>query len=100
MTRSRRSFLALALCAVLALAVPAALAADEAKAKPYPLDTCLVSGEKLGDHGEPVVKVHEGQEFKFCCKGCVKDFDKDPAKWHAKLNEEVAKKDKAKDKKG
>lgn len=38
-----------------------------------------------------MTKVHDGQEFKFCCKSCVKDFDKDPAKWHAKLAEKTKK---------
>ncbi len=91
MSRHRRFFVsALVAAFLLAGVLPLALAEEKAP-KPYPLDFCLVSGEKLGDHGDPVVKVHDGQEFKFCCKGCVKDFDKDPAKWHAKLKEEVEK---------
>jgi YHS domain-containing protein len=53
--------------------------------KPYPLDTCLVSGEKLGEMGEPVVIVHEGQEIKFCCEKCQPKFEKDPAKYLSKL---------------
>ena len=48
--------------------------------KPYPLDTCIVSGNKLGSMGKVVVKSHEGQEIKFCCKPCVKKFDANPAK--------------------
>lgn len=47
------------------------------KAKPYTLDTCAATGEKLGEMGEPVVKEYKGQEIKFCCKGCVKRFEKD-----------------------
>lgn len=50
------------------------------KAKPYPLKTCAVSDEKLGDMGDPYVFVHEGQEYKLCCKSCLKDFKKDTAK--------------------
>jgi YHS domain-containing protein len=49
--------------------------------KPYPLETCLISGEKLGEMGAPVVFVYEGQEIKMCCSGCKKKFDKDPAKY-------------------
>ena len=56
-----------------------------ANAKPYPLNTCIVSGDKLGEMGAPVVRVVNGQEVKFCCKDCVKDFDKDPAKYLTKL---------------
>lgn len=66
------------------------IAAGEAKkdeVKPYKPDTCIVSGEKLGEMGEPFVFVHEGQEIKLCCKSCKKKFDKDPAKFLKKLTE-------------
>ena len=53
-----------------------------AKPVPYPLSTCLVSGEKLGADGDPVSLVHDGQEFKFCCKKCTTTFNKDPQKYH------------------
>jgi YHS domain-containing protein len=56
-------------------------------AKPYPLTTCLVSGEDLGEMGEPYVVDHEGQEIKFCCKDCAKSFNKDPDKYLKKLAE-------------
>ena len=58
-----------------------------AATKPYPLQTCVVSGEKLGSMGEPVVFVHEGQEIKLCCKECLKDFKADPAKYTKKIEE-------------
>lgn len=54
-------------------------------AKPYPLDVCIVGGEKLGSMGAPVVYVHEGQEVKFCCKSCLPDFKTEPANFLAKL---------------
>jgi len=48
------------------------------------LKTCPVSGDKLGgDMGKPFVMVYQGQEVKFCCPSCKKDFDKDPAKYMA-----------------
>lgn len=54
--------------------------------KPDLLKTCPVSGDKLGgDMGEPYVMVYKGQEVKFCCPMCKKDFDKDPAKYMAKI---------------
>ena len=62
-------------------------AADKPVAKPYPLDTCIVSGDKLGDMGDVIVIVREGQEIKLCCKGCIKDVDKDPAKYLKKIDE-------------
>ena len=56
------------------------------KPRPYPLDTCLVSGEKLGSGGmKPHVFTHEGREIKLCCKDCLKDFNKEPAKFIKKL---------------
>jgi len=59
---------------------------------PYPLKTCVVSGEKLGgDMGGPVLYSYQGREIKFCCKDCRKDFDKDPAKYIKKLEEAEAK---------
>jgi hypothetical protein len=65
-----------------------------AKAKPYPLDKCIVSDEKLGgDMGDPYVFVQSGREIKLCCKSCLKDFKKDPAKYLKKIDK-ADKKDK------
>ena len=61
------------------------------KLKPYPLETCVVSGEKLGEMGKPFVYQHEGREIKFCCKNCLKDFKKDTAKYIKKIEEAEAK---------
>lgn len=60
----------------------------DAKPKPYPKDTCIVSGEKLGSMGKPIVMVHQGQEVKFCCKSCIKDFKQDPDTYIAKLKDQ------------
>ena len=70
-----------------------ALAADPAPAKPpttkpaYPLTTCVVSGEKLGEMGKPFVIRHDGREVRLCCEGCQDDFKKDPAKYLKKIDE-------------
>jgi len=53
--------------------------------KPYKLDTCIVSDEKLGGMGDAFVFTHEGQEIKLCCKKCKPKFDKDPATYLKKL---------------
>lgn len=60
-------------------------AAASPEVKPYPLDVCLVSGEKLGSMGEPTSLVHGGQEIKFCCDSCEPKFQKDPAKYLSNL---------------
>lgn len=72
-----------------------AMAADkkDSDAKAYPLDTCIVSDEKLGgEMGEPYVFVHKGQEIKLCCKPCQKDFNKNPAKYLKKIEKTDKKK--------
>jgi YHS domain-containing protein len=51
----------------------------------YPLSTCVVSGEKLGEMGKPAVINYQGTEVRFCCAMCVDQFKKDPAKYLAKL---------------
>jgi YHS domain-containing protein len=67
-------------------------AKSDTKAKAYPLDTCIVSGEKLGEMGDPFVFTHEGQEIKLCCKSCKKKFDKSPETYLKKLKDAPAKK--------
>lgn len=57
-----------------------------AKPKPYTLQTCAVSDEKLGEMGDPYVFTHEGREVKLCCKSCLKDFKKDTAKFIKKID--------------
>jgi hypothetical protein len=62
----------------------------DANAKPYPLKTCVVSGEKLGEMGKPYVFQQDGKEVRLCCKDCLKDFQKDPAKYMKKIEEAQA----------
>ena len=71
--------------------------ADGAKPapKPYNLPGCAVTGEKLGDMGAPVVKDYNGQQIKFCCKGCVKKFEKDLDQNLAKVKKQIASQDAA-----
>ena len=71
---------------------PTSSATKDAKVIPYPLTKCVVSDEKLGgDMGKPITLVYKEQEMKFCCKDCVKDFNKDPQKWMKKFDEEQKK---------
>jgi hypothetical protein len=77
------------LVAAFALAPLTGFAADEkktTKAKPYPLKTCVVSDEKFGgEMGEPYVFTYKDREVKLCCKSCLKDFNKEPAKFVKKM---------------
>jgi YHS domain-containing protein len=74
------------------------LAADKKaeKLKPYTLKTCIISGDKLGEMGDPFVYAYKGREIKFCCKGCLKDFNKEPQKYIKLIEEAEAKAKKAK----
>jgi hypothetical protein len=82
----KSTLVGLGLFLALVAAAPAQEKKDE-KAKPYPLDTCIVSDEKLG--ADPAMKTfvftHEGQEIKLCCKSCQKTFNKSPEKYMKKL---------------
>lgn len=91
-----KQILAAVLLAGLAAGVLTARADDkpaDKKAKPYPLKTCVVSGEEINDKGDMKshVFVHEGQEIKLCCKSCLKDFKKDTAKYLKKIEDEAKK---------
>jgi YHS domain-containing protein len=92
--KTNRIIAAALVAAFAAVSLPAAVADDtqvkakeenKAVVKPYKLDVCVVSGEKLGEMGKPVSFVYNGQEIKLCCKNCRKGFDKDPAKYLKKL---------------
>ena len=58
---------------------------------------CPVSGDKIpvpgekGDMGEAVKYEYNGKIYNLCCKMCVKDFKKNPAKYSKIADEEVAK---------
>jgi hypothetical protein len=68
-----------------------------ARQKPaYPLDTCVVLANKLGQHGEAVDYVYKERLVRFCCKRCIATFERDPAKYLAKLDEAAQVKEKAK----
>ena len=70
-------------CSAFLLSLQAA--EEKPKIKPYPLETCIISGEKLGGMGKPMVFEYKGQEVKLCCKSCLKDFKKDSAKYMKKI---------------
>jgi hypothetical protein len=65
-------------------AQPAQTTPDAAKV--YPINWCVVSGEELGQMGDPVVYDYKGRTIKFCCKNCVKIFEKAPDRFMARLD--------------
>jgi YHS domain-containing protein len=63
----------------------------QAQLPTYPLQTCVVSGDKLGEMGNPVDYVHEGRLVRFCCSGCIAKFKKDPAQYLKMIDDAAAK---------
>lgn len=94
--RTRLAALLLPLC-LLALGDPPAPPARVGYA--WPLSTCIVSGEPLGDTA--VVKVLEdpkdasvqGREVRFCCEKCVATFEANRAKYLQAADEAIAAKE-------
>jgi len=82
---------------IAAQSVPAPDAVWLAKAiAAYPLDACVVGGDKLGgDMGEPFNFVYRqpGQPdrlVRFCCQACVSDFTANPAKFLKMIDDAAA----------
>ena len=49
----------------------------------YPLQTCFVSGDRLDD---PIDALYGERLLRFCCKGCLRSFNKNPAKYLPKID--------------
>lgn len=62
-------------------AMPVAAKKVAPKPKPYPLETCLVTGDDLDEMDERVSTVYDSQVFEFCCKPCLKKFNRNPGKY-------------------
>jgi len=60
---------------------------SNAPVKPYPLNYCIVSGDKIGEMGKPIVTNYHGQEIKFCCPDCPPEFNKNPDKYLKKIQD-------------
>lgn len=101
MTTSLKTRFLILAAAIVALGGAAMTAAprnaSDYSGDPYPLDTCPVSGEKLGKDAVTVVldgmkdSKLNGTQVKFCCPKCEASFKEDPAKYAAKMNEAIIK---------
>ena len=99
MTIKNRLLVAVASLAALAGAAMTAAPnnAGSYSGDPYSLDTCPVSGEKVGKDAVTVVlegmsdaKLN-GTQVKFCCPKCEASFKADPAKFTGKMNDAIVK---------
>jgi YHS domain-containing protein len=91
------AFLTSALLAIASAAAPEAAPAPSPAmvGDPYPLDTCIVSGEKLGADAKVVVladqkdPLQNGRQMKFCCPKCEASFAAEPAKYIRDLDAKI-----------
>jgi YHS domain-containing protein len=61
---------------------PSASAAPSAQTSSQAVNTvCPVSGDTVGDVGKPVYAQYQGKTIAFCCKDCLKKFNKNPEKY-------------------
>lgn len=60
-------------------------APSNAGSKPYPLQTCIVTGNDLDSMGGRITRSYQGQEIQFCCKPCVRKFEANPGRYLSKL---------------
>ncbi|MFU8828542.1 MAG: hypothetical protein ACNA8P_03810 [Phycisphaerales bacterium] len=63
-------------------------AASPGPTYPYTLPDCPVGGP-LGSMGDPIVKVYDNREVRFCCAGCIGTFENDKAKYWGEIDEKV-----------
>ena len=96
--RSKCTALFASLAALAGAAMTAAPSALETySGDPYPLETCPVSGEKLGKDAVVVVlagmkdKNLDGTQMKFCCAKCEAAFKAEPEKFMPKIDEAIVK---------
>ncbi len=54
---------------------------------PFPLNTCAVSGEELGDDAQ--VREYDGREVKFCCKRCAAKYEANPSQYNESIDEQI-----------
>jgi len=71
--------------AMLAAISPLAYGAEASK-DAYPIDTCIVSGKKLGSAGDPVIATYKGREVRFCSAACKTAFEAKPDEYLKKLD--------------
>ena len=53
----------------------------------YPRKTCVVSGDELGKPEDTFNVVRQNRLIRLCCESCIKELDKDPAGFAAKVDE-------------
>jgi len=55
---------------------------------PYTLPNCPVGGP-LGSMGDPIVKMYDNREVRFCCAGCIETFEANQARYWGEIDKKV-----------
>lgn len=101
MSLARSARLALVLATTLLAGLSSRAAAPATPPSDYPLTTCVVSDDKLGGSmGKAITHTYQqagkpDRVVMLCCKDCIADFNKEPAKYLAKLDAAAAAKAKS-----
>jgi len=69
-----------------AMEEPSADAVIAAQLEAYPMTTCPISGKTLGAMGEPYNHVANGRLVRFCCDGCIPEFEETTEEAMAKVD--------------
>ena len=68
---------------------PASFVEELVLSRAYILPHCPISNKPVNSMKQPVTKVIDDREVMFCCAPCIKKFEADPAKYNAKINEQI-----------
>ncbi len=77
------------LLVLIGLIVVSSTSAETSDISKYPLSICLVSGERIGSHGTPVILTTNGREIRLCCESCLPDFERDESAFLAALDSAI-----------
>lgn len=70
-------------------AAPSGADGKVALAALYPLDTCPITGQKLGSMGDPAIEMVEGREVRFCCPPCLPRFEQNLERQMSRLDARI-----------
>jgi YHS domain-containing protein len=69
-------------------AAPAGDAGVAGPTYPYTLPDCPIGGP-LGSMGDPIVKVYDNREVRFCCAGCIAKFESNKAEYWGEIDTKI-----------
>lgn len=55
---------------------------------PYTLPGCPIGGP-LGSMGDPIIKMYDNREVRFCCAGCINTFENNKARYWGEIDQKI-----------